>query len=35
MKTQMQSKYPWKSSHEPLGVCEPQVESHWARCKIE
>jgi len=29
MKTQLQSKYPWKSSPEPLGVREPQVENHW------
>jgi len=28
MKTEMPSKYPWKSSREPLGVHEPQVENH-------
>jgi len=27
MKTQLPSKYPSKSSHEPLGVREPQVEN--------
>jgi len=27
MKIQMPSKYPWKSSREPLGVREPQVEN--------
>ena len=27
MKTQLPSKYPWKSSREPLGVREPQVEN--------
>ena len=29
MKTQLPSKYPWKSSREPLvGVRKPQVENH-------
>jgi len=28
MKTELPSKYPWKSSREPLGVREPQVENH-------
>jgi len=28
MKTQLPSKYPWKSLREPLGVREPQVENH-------
>jgi len=28
MKTQLSSKYPWKSSGEALGVREPQVENH-------
>jgi len=27
MKTQLPSKYPWKSSHESLEVREPQVEN--------
>jgi len=31
MKTQLQSKYPWKSSSEPLRVHEPQVENHWSK----
>jgi len=28
MKTQLPFKNPWKSSHEPLGVRELQVENH-------
>jgi len=31
MTTQLPSKHPWKSSREPLGVGEPQVENHWHR----
>jgi len=31
MKTQLPSKYPWKSSREPLGGREPQVENHCFR----
>jgi len=31
MKTQLPSKYFWKSSRETLGVREPQVENHWVK----
>jgi len=31
MKTQLPSKYPWKSSREPQRVPEPQVENHCYR----
>jgi len=29
MKTQLPSKYPWKSASETLGARERQVENHW------
>ena len=31
MKTQLPSKYPWKSSCEPLGVCKSQLENPCCR----
>jgi len=33
MKTQLLSKYPWKSSREPLGVRELQVENPCTWCE--
>jgi len=33
MKTQLLSKYPWKSSHEPLGVRKPLVKNPWTRSR--
>jgi len=34
MKTQLPSKYPWKSSREHLRVREPQVENHCSQFHI-
>jgi len=34
MKTQLPSKYPWKSSREPLGLREPHVENHCSKVRI-